>query len=306
MIYDLAIIGSGPAGITAAIYASRNNLKTILLTESFGGVLSSKPVSIENYPGFINISGTELTDKFLEQLNAQTNVSLIEKKVLEVERDNNNFFIKTEDENFSSKAIIVALGSVPRKLNIKGEEEFLGRGVGYCAVCDGPFFKNKIVAIIGGGNAGFESAIFLSGIASKIYIIERNKNVLAEEINQQKAKTIDSIEIITGAAIKEIRGGERVSSLVFEKDGQSQEIFLDGVFINAGYSYDAECVKKLVQLNAKGEIIVDKDNGTGVDGLFAAGDITDSKIKQIVCATCSGAIAALSAYNYLKGKYEQD
>lgn len=304
MIFDLIIVGGGPAGITAAIYASRNNLNTLLFSENLGGMLSSKAVSIENYTGFPSVTGFELGEKFKEHLEAQDKVSVKSEQIVSIEKSNNIFNLKTEEVEYESKTVIIASGSKPRELNILGEKEFLGRGVGYCPVCDGPFFKGKDVAIVGGGNASFESAIYLSNIVNNIYILERGDKFLADAKNQEKVKNLKNVKAFTNAQILEIKGDKFVKTIKWDNNGEVLETELEGVFIQAGYIPKTDYLKDLVELNEKREIIVDSDMKTNTSGLFAAGDITNSKVKQIICAASGGAIAALSVYNYLN--YEQN
>lgn len=299
MISDLIIIGGGPAGITAAIYASRNNINTILFSKNIGGMLFNKAVDVQNYTGFPSITGFELAEKFKEHLEAQDKVCVKEEEIVSIAKENNVFKVNTLQKEYFSRAVIIAAGSKPRELNIKGEKEFLGKGVSYCPVCDGPFLKNKDIAIIGGGNAAFESAIFLSNMVSRILILERGTRVLADQKNQEKVKSLGNVHVFTNAQVLEIKGNDFVNSMKWMHNEKLIETELKGVFIQAGYTPKTDYLKELVDLNDKREIIVDIDMETKTKGLFAAGDITNSKVKQIICAASSGAIAALSAYNYL-------
>jgi len=299
MILDLAIIGGGPAGITAAIYASRNNLNTFIFGENMGGMLFNKAVNVENYLGFPSISGFNLALKFREQLESQDKVSIVEEEIIEVLKEGDLFRLKTSKQEFVSRAVIVASGSKPRELEVKGEKEFLGRGVGYCPVCDGPFFKNKDIMIVGGGNASFESAIYLSSIVKSITILERGEMFIADVKNQERIKQIKNIEAFTGSRVLEIKGSKFVDSIIYKKEDEVIESKLQGLFVQIGYVPKTEYVKDLVELNARKEIIVNENMETKTEGLFAAGDITSIKVKQIICAASSGAVAALSAYNYL-------
>ncbi|HOI60141.1 MAG TPA: FAD-dependent oxidoreductase [Candidatus Pacearchaeota archaeon] len=305
MISDLVIIGGGPAGITAAIYASRNNIKTMLFSQNIGGMLFNKAVDVQNYTGFPSITGFELAEKFKEHLEAQDKVCVKEEEVINIKKENNIFKLNTLQGEYFSRAVIIASGSKPRELNIKGEKEFLGKGVSYCPICDGPFLKNKDIAIIGGGNAAFESAIFLSNIANKIFILERGDRALADQKNQEKVNSFKNIQVFTNAQILEIKGNDFVNAIKWMHNNELIETEFKGVFIQAGYIPETDYLKKLVDLNDKKEIIVNSDMETRTKGLFAAGDITNTKVKQIICAASSGAIAALSAYNYLLN-YEQN
>ncbi|MDD4662107.1 MAG: FAD-dependent oxidoreductase [Candidatus Pacebacteria bacterium] len=305
MIFDLIIIGGGPAGITAAIYASRNNLNTLIFSENIGGMLFNKAVNVENYTGFPSINGFELANNFKKHLEVQEHVEIVEEQVEEIKKENNLFHLKTYNKEYSSRTVIVASGSKPRELNLKGEKEFLGRGVGYCPVCDGPLFKNKDVAIVGGGNAAFESAIFLSNIAKNIYIFERGEHFLADGKNQGRIMAMPNVKTYTKTDVLEIKGDKFVKSISFKQEDKIMEIELSAVFIQAGYTPKTEYLKDLVDLNERKEIIVDENMATKTEGLFAAGDITNSKVKQIIVAASLGAIAALSVYNYLLN-YEQN
>ena len=302
-IYDLIIVGGGPAGITAGIYASRQRLKTLLITKVFGGQVLEKAIKIENYPGFEEISGKELVERFKKQL-AKYNLPIEIDQVKKIEKKDQIFLVETvSQKKFKSLTVIVATGAEPRILNAKGEKEFLGKGVSYCVTCDGPLFRGKKVAVIGGGNAGFEAAIFLAEIANKIYILEFSDKVRADKENQKLAKKTGKIEVILQAKVKEIKGEKFVSSLVYEDlaTGKEKEIAVDGVFIEIGRIPATLFLGELADFNEKNEILVDPETmATKTPGLFAAGDCTVGKVKQIVTACAQGAKAALAAYDYLQ------
>ncbi|MCX6760627.1 MAG: FAD-dependent oxidoreductase [Candidatus Nealsonbacteria bacterium] len=300
-MYDLIIIGGGPAGATAGIYASRKKIKTLLITKNFGGLMAGKSVTIENYPGFEEISGSELIGRFEKHLKKQK-IEIENDSVVKIEKNNQEFSVLTEKKKqFQSKAIIIASGSEPRNLGLPEEKEFIGRGVSYCSTCDGPFFSHKDVAVAGGGNSGFETAISLTSYAKKVYILEAGKELRADEVLQEKAKQTGKIEVITGASIKKIQGEKFVNSLVFEdqkKDIKTLEV--KGLFVEIGWKPATSFAKGLIDLNEKGEIVIDfKNNQTNVPGLFAAGDSSSVLYKQIIVAAGEGAKAALSAYDYL-------
>jgi alkyl hydroperoxide reductase subunit F len=307
MVYDLIIVGGGPAGITAGIYASRSRLKTLLITKSFGGQMARKAVSIENYPGFEEISGAELIERFVNHLKKQK-IEILEDEVTKVEKKENIFFVTTKGKKvFQSLTVIVASGADPRILDVEGERELIGKGVSYCTSCDGPLFKGKDVAVIGGGNAGFEAAIFLANFAKKIYILEFGDEVKAFPENQEKAKKTGKIEVITNAALKKIEGKNFVEAIIYEdrKEKKDKRLEVQGVFIEIGSQPATSFVKDLVKfnhfLNRLDEIEIDpRTCQTKTPGLFAAGDVTDVKFKQIVIACGEGAKAALSAYEYLR------
>jgi thioredoxin-disulfide reductase len=298
MIYDLIIIGGGSAGITAGIYAARQKMKTLLLTKSFGGQMVHKSVEIENYPGFDKISSFELIQRFENQLRSK-DVAIETDRVLSIAKDE-YFNLTTElGKQYQSKTVIIATGSEPRKLNINGEKEFLGKGVSYCATCDGPIFSKKSVAVIGGGEAGFETAMFLKEYASEVTILEQGEKPRASKEIQEKVFE-KGIKLIVNAQVKEIRGSDFVEELLYNED----VLKVQGIFVQVGYVPDASFAKDLVDINEKGEILIDFESlETKTPGLFAAGDINVGKVKQIVTACGEGAQAAIYAYNYLIKEY---
>lgn len=304
MKYDLVIIGGGPAGITAGIYAGRQQLKTLLITKEFGGQMAKKATEVCNYPGFENISGVELIERFTQHLEKQESVEIKFTEVEKVEKKNNVFTITTiENEKVQSRAVIIATGADPRPLEAKGEKEFIGKGVGYCVTCDGPLFKDKAVAVVGGGNSGFEAAIFMAKYASKIYILEFGPEPKADQENKNEVEGIKKIEVITNAAVKEIKGKSFVDSLVYYDAVSKRDKTLEvaGVFIEIGTQPATSLVKGLVNFTKRDEIIVEPENfSTKTPGLFAAGDDNSGPYKQIVTAAGEGCKAALAAYDYLR------
>ena len=276
MDYDLIIIGGGPAGITAGIYATRQRLNTLLITKEFGGQIARKAVDIENYPGFEKISGLELIQRFQTHLRKQK-IDIERDEVTKVKKIKDNFIVTTAGKNkFMAKAVIVASGADPRPLEVPGEKEFVGKGVSYCAICDGALFPDKTVAVIGGGNCGFETANFLSKIAKKIYILEYGPKVKADKINQEIVAKIGKVEIITNAALKKIQGKQFVKSLIYQDRKNQKEITLpiEGIFVEIGNQPATSFVKDLVDFNEKDEIVVDFETcQTKTPGLFAAGDV---------------------------------
>ena len=300
-IYDLIIIGGGPAAITAGIYGARKKLKILVLAERPSWKLNSAPI-IENYPGFNSISGPELLKRMREQLNYYK-VGEKEEKVDRVKITGEGVFEVGAGKNkYLAKTVIVASGGGLKTLGVPGEKEFTGKGVSYCVTCDGPLFFGKNVAVIGGGNAGMETALELLNYANKIYILEITDRFWGDEANQEKLRKSRKAEFILNARTQEIKGEKFVKSLVFEnkKTKKIKELSVDGVFVEIGSAFRSDFVKDLVELNEFGEIIVDSKTGeTKTPGLFAAGDVTDIPYKQIIIAAGEGAKAALSAYHYL-------
>lgn len=297
--YDIIIIGGGPAGLTAGLYTSRRALKTLILSKDFGGQ-AAVTYDVENYPGVDLIDGLSLMKKFAEQaqkFGAQIKYGEVKK----IRKEKKKFLIKTDRNDFGAKALILAFGLLPVNLNVPGEQEYKGRGVSYCAICDGPLYKDKTVAVIGGGNSALDAAEYLAKLAAKIYLIHRRNQFRGEEIIVERLKKNPKVEMVLSSEIKEIKGNQFVESIIVKNNGSTKikEIKVDGVFVEIGYTAKTEIVKNLVQLNKAGEIITDKDTNTSQAGVFACGDVTDSSYKQIVISAGEGAKAALQAYKYL-------
>ena len=302
-MYDLVIVGGGPAGMTAGIYAARQRLNTLLITKEFGGQMTKKAVPIENWPGEKEISGFDLIQKFKGHLE-KFKIDIEKDGVVKIEKIDGTFKISTEKgKNFESKTVIIASGNDPRPLKVPGEKEFVGKGVSYCSTCDAPIFKNKTVAVIGGGNSGFETAIMVSKWAKKIYILEYGAGVMADAENQEIAKKTGKIEVITNAAMKEIKGEKFVKAIIFQdlKTKEEKKLEVEGVFVEIGLQPCSSFARDLVECSEKGEIGINPETlETKTPGLFAAGDVKAGKYKQIIIAAGDGAKAALSANEYLK------
>jgi len=304
-MYDLIIIGGGPAGITAGIYAARKKLKTLIITKNFIGQ-TGKAGIIENWPGIKTTIGSELMEQFKSHLNKH-DVDVIEGELVKsTKKDNQGFYLLTDKGNeYRSRAIIVASGRNPRPLKVPGEKEYLGKGISYCAICDAPMFSNKTVAVFGGGNSGFETAVEMATkhSAKKVYLLEVATKPIADETLQEEVANIKNIDLITGAILKEIKGDVFVKSLIyFDKiKKENVELDVDGVFVEIGSVPANDFLNSLVDCNEKGEIIIDHNScQTKTPGLFAAGDVTDVNYKQIVISAGEGSKAALSVYHYLR------
>jgi len=305
-VYDVLIIGGGPAGLTAAIYILRKGLNAALLTDNIGGqVLDTK--GIENYTGYKFIEGSELADKFFDQIKQFPIAFSQDKKIGRIEKKDNLFYsYDLENKPIVSKTLIIAAGKTYKKLNIPGEREYTGRGVAYCATCDAPLYKNKTVAIIGGGNSGVESALELSSIADRVILFQRRDSLVADNILVEKLKKRENVEIIYNAHIREIKGKDKVDGITYslyteEKEGMQKNYVkgVDGVFVEIGLIPNSQFVGNLVRQTPNGEIIVDCGCYTSNPGVFAAGDITTVPEKQIIVAAGEGAKAALSAFKYI-------
>lgn len=302
-MYDVLIIGAGAAGLTAAIYTCRKKLKTLILSADIGGQ-TNLTYNIENYPGVKKITGWDLMKIFEEQA-INFGAELIEGKVINIEKNNNSFKIRSSDNrSFETKTLILAHGKTPKSLNIPGEEKFIGKGISNYAVYDAPKFKEKIVAVIGGGNSALESAIFLSKVAKKVYLIHRRNEFKADQISVDKVKSIENIEIILDSTPKEVLGQEKLRSVVIENIGtkETKKIDVDGIFLGIGYQIEPDLIKNLVNLNKMNEIIIDENCNTSCPGIFAAGDLTTVPYKQTVVSAGEGAKAGISVYSYISGK----
>lgn len=304
-IYDLAIIGSGPAGYSAGIYASRYNLSNIIIGKLQGGTMTQAHV-ISNYPGYNEISGIELSSKFKEQAQINGSEFLLE-SVIDIEKKSGIFVIKTDsNKEVSCKTIIVATGTDRSKLKIPREDEYLGKGLSYCATCDSMFFKNKITGVIGGGSASVMSALMLSDIAKKVYVIYRGTELKAEPKLIDELTRRSNVEIIFGTLVISLEGDDKLERVKLSKEYKgSSYIDLDGLFIEIGCEPNNLVAQKLgLETDKKGYIKVDNKQRTNIEGVWASGDCTTNSnyFHQIVCAVSEGAIASNSVYTYLKEK----
>lgn len=301
-MYDVIIIGSGSAGLTAALYAVRREMKVLVLGEVLGGQLTLAG-EIENYPGFKSIQAYQLIDNMFKQVK-EAGVEIRDARVEKIIKEpSGHFSLKTKTETLEAKTVIVAMGLLPRKLNVEGEAEFSGKGVSYCANCDGPFFRDKRVMVVGGGNSALDAAEVLSKIASQVYLIHRSDQFKAFDSLVSQVKAKDNIEIITHAELKKIVGTDKVEKVLIEKNdtqGEMREIELEGVFIEIGRIASTELLAELVDRDASAQVLVNERMETKTPGLFVAGDVTSSEFKQLTIANGQATIAALSAYQYLQ------
>ena len=295
-MFDILIIGAGPAGMSAAIYARRAGLSVAVFEgEMCGGQMVLTPV-VENYPGIAKISGAELSYSMSEQMR-ELGATVVEEKVISIALSNSGYTVKAGDEYFG-KTVIIANGAKRRKLGIAGEEKFIGRGVSYCAVCDGMFFKGKSVCVIGGGNTALEDAAYLSRICEKVYLIHRRDEFRAKKILVDGVKDADNIEIIYSAVPTEICGDMRVGSLKVNTSSGERIIETSAVFVAIGLEPENTIFDGFVEL-ADGYIKAGEDTHTSRDGVFAAGDTRTKSLRQIVTAASDGAVAATEAEKYL-------
>jgi thioredoxin reductase (NADPH) len=295
--YDVVIVGAGPAGMTAGIYAARSGLKTLVLANTLGGTANSI-VSIENWPGFKG-TGMELMKKFYEHLNLYE-VQVVLGEVLEIEKKGKEFSVKILGKEFIGKAVILATGIKRESSKIPGEEKFVGKGVSYCATCDAFFYKNRGVAFITKEDCNPEEILAVAKVAGKVHIITEAKKLKCEG-ELKKSPDKGKIEIITNAVAKEIVGKEKVEGLKIKTEKEEKEIILDGIFIEMGALALTKFAKNLkLKLDKENNVVVDENMRSSVPGVFAAGDVTNSKVKQVVTASAQGAIAAKNVNDWLK------
>jgi thioredoxin reductase (NADPH) len=307
--YDVVVVGGGPAGLTSGLYLARYGLSAIIVTKIIGGMVSEAPM-IDDYLGIPEVSGNDLVDKFVRHVK-KYNVPLIIDEVIDIYKNPQReqlwcVKLKTSSKDICAYAIILAVGSEKRKLGVPGEKELLGRGVSYCAVCDGPLFSDKAVAVIGGGNSAFASAMFLSNIASKVYLIHRRSAFRAFTVYVEAAKNNPKIEILTNTIVKEIIGGNKVEALKIVNTETKEERLLqvDGVFIEIGLNPPTEFFKRIgLEVDEEGRAKVNVDKSTNLPGIFVAGDAAGGpykyKLEQIITSAAEGAIAADAAAKYV-------
>ncbi len=300
-MYDTIIIGQGPAGITAGIYAARREMKTLILGKEPGGQIIWAG-EIENYPGFTNISNFDLITRFNEHaLASGAEIKNCEVKRLEKKADG-NFIVFTERDQYEAKTVIVAMGLAPRRLAVPGEIELSGKGVSYCANCDGPLYKGKTIAVIGSGNSAFDAAEVMSKIAAQVYLIIRGDSYKAFDSLVEEVKARPNIKIITNAKMVSINGETKVESLTYNNiDGIDVVLPLDGVFVEIGRIASTDLVADFADRDERSQILVDEKYSTKTPGLFAAGDVVGSEFKQITIAMGQATSAALYAYQYIQG-----
>jgi len=309
--YDFIIIGAGGIGLAAAMYGGRLGLKTLVLGKShgselpIGGVITTTNI-VENYPGFIKLTGTEIAKKLEDHARAyKEKVTIKEEKATEVKKGKACFNVKTEKSEYSSKTILFATGTKWRKLDVPGSKELENKGVNYCALCDGPLYKDKIVAVIGGSDSAAKDAMVLAEHAKKVYIIYRGKKIHPEPINLKRVESNKKIEVINNTNVTEVKGKDFVESVILDKPYKgSKEFKLQGVFVAIGHIILSDLAKPLgVELNKKGEIVMDhKTSETNVPGILAAGDVADHVFRQAITAAGSGAGAAIVAERYIAEK----
>lgn len=304
--FDTVILGGGPAGFSAGLYAARGELSTAIVDVNMLGGQPSNYLELENYPGFVCIGGYELMEKFEEHADKFGINKFPMQEILSVDLISNPKVIKTKEYEFNAKTVIIATGAKPMKLGVKGEKEFVGRGVSYCAVCDGAFYRDKVVAIVGGGNAAVEEAIYLTRFASKVYLIHRRDELRADKIVQCRAFENPKLEFVFDSVVKEIVGEDCVKSLVLEnvKSKELTNLSVDGVFPYIGISPNVDNFSGQITQDSKGFILTDDTMKTSIDGVFAVGDVRVTPLRQVITAAADGAISAVYASRYIESQKE--
>jgi len=299
-MYDVAIIGGGCAGLSAGMYSGRFGLKTVLFSDSLGGTITLTDV-VENYPGFRRLTGMELAEKLKEHA-LEYGVEILEETVVNVNQEQKRFIIKTSKGEYAANAVIFATGTRVRRLGVRGEPEFANRGVHYCALCDGAFYRNKVIAVVGGSDSAAKEALVLTQYGKKVYMIYRGGKIRPEPVTLKRVEENPKIEIIANTNVVEIGGDKFVNKVVLDKPHLgSKELAVDGVFVEIGRIVLSELAKAMgVETNEKREIKTDKESNTNIEGVFAAGDVTDAEFKQAITGAAEGVHAANSAYNYIK------
>ena len=308
--YDFIVVGAGGTGLAAVMYAARLKLKTLILghphsTElSIGGVITTTNI-VENYPGFIKISGKQLAKEIEQHARSYDLVKIKEEQVITIKKSNTGFIVKTNKSEYKSKTLLFATGTKLKKLpeSVKGSREFENKGISYCALCDGLLFKDKVVAVIGGSNSAAKDALLLSEYAKKIYMIYRGEQIRPEPINLERVQENEKIEIINSTNVIEVKGKSTVESIILDKKYKNlNELKVDGVFVAIGHTTLSDLASSLgVELNEAGEIKINHMNSeTNVPGVYAAGDVTDKPFKQLITGVADGCTAAYSAYEYIK------
>ena len=297
-MYDIIIVGAGPAGLTAAIYGRRASKKVLVLkAKSYGGQIINT-LDIENYPAESHISGFDFATQLYNQAK-DLGAEIIFEKVVEIKNEKEKEVITTKNK-YLGKTIILATGSENRKLNLEKENDLVGKGISYCATCDGAFYKNKNVAVVGGGNTALEDALYLTDLANKVYLIHRRDEFRGEESTLNLLKMKDNIEFIYNSNVTKLNASEKLESIeVTNKDGSTKKIDVDGLFVAVGRIPENENFAKLINLDNSGYIIAGEDCNTNVPGIFVAGDNRTKEVRQLVTATSDGAIAATSAIKYI-------
>lgn len=306
-IYDTIILGGGPAGISAGVYCARGNIDCAIIDTSLLGGQPTNYLEIENYLGFPSIEGWELSEKFEQHLDKFNVEKFTMEEIQNVDLISNPKVIKTLKGEYKAHSVIIATGAKSTKLNVSGEKEYTGKGVSYCAVCDGAFYKDKTVVVVGGGNAAVEEGIYLTKFASKVYIVHRRDSLRADKIVQERAFKNEKIEFVWDSIVEEIKGDSKVESVVLKnvKTNKTTEMKTDGVFPYIGFTPNCDNFNGQLKQDEKGFIVTDEYMQTSIPGVFAIGDVRVTPLRQVITAVADGAVAGVSAVKYLEKVKEE-
>lgn len=304
--FDTVILGGGPAGLSAGIYASRGAVSTAVVDVSMFGGQPSNYLELENYPGFSTVGGYDLMEKFEEHADKFGVQKFPMQEFVSIDLQASPKVIKTTDSEFAAKTVIIATGAQPMKLGVPGEKEFVGRGVSYCAVCDGAFYRDKVVAVVGGGNAAVEEAMYLTKFAQKVYLIHRRDELRADKIVQDRAFKNEKLEFVWDTVVLEVKGQDLVESLTIKnvKTDEVSELSVNGVFPYIGMTPNVEFFSGQLEQDARGFIVTDETMQTSIAGVFAAGDVRKTPLRQVITAAADGAVSAVYAVKYLEALKE--
>jgi thioredoxin reductase (NADPH) len=298
-LYDLVIVGGGPAGLTAGIYAMRGGIRTVLIEKLAPGGQIALTEAVENYPGFSQISGAELT-RLMEEHARKFGVAIVNEEVMRIEDEEIRKIIRTNDASYTAKTVIVASGAKPKKLGVKGEEKFIGKGVSFCAICDGRFFQNRNVCVVGGGDSAIQEALYLSKLAGRVYVVHRRSQLRTEKITQEKAFSNPKIEFVWDSLVEEISGNGKVESVLVKnvKDDKERRLTVRGVFVYVGNTPNTEFID--VRKDENNFIITNDHLETSMRGVYAAGDCRAKPLRQVATAVGDGALAAFQAGRFIE------
>lgn len=302
-MFDIIIIGAGPAGLTSAIYSKQASKNVLVLEkETYGGQILSAD-KIKNYPGFTEITGFEFSTNLYNQVK-NLGVEIKYEEVIKIKNHDNFKEVLTNKDSYKCKCIVIATGAKNRMLNLNNEKKFIGKGISYCPTCDGMFFKDKNVAILGGGNTAISSAIYLSDIANKVYFIYRQKNFKDDSLNLDEVKNKDNIKVILNSNVTELLGEDKLEKIKVKENDSNKELILDtdGLFIAIGHVPVSSICENLIDINDKGYIVSNEECVTNIDGIFVAGDVRTKNVRQLTTACSDGTIAAVNAIKYLNKK----
>ncbi|MFO7881784.1 MAG: thioredoxin-disulfide reductase [Kosmotogaceae bacterium] len=294
--YDVAIIGGGPGGLTAAIYAVQAGLEPLVIEKALEGGQINNTDKVENWPGFSSISGVDLAEKMTEHAQ-EHNVQVTNSEVLDIEPGEMKTVHLDNGKKIKSRVVIIATGSNPKKLGVPGEEKLSGKGISYCATCDGHFFKDKHIAVIGGGNSALDEALYLAKIVKRITVVQNLPDLTADRMLQKRIKETGIVDFIYNTVVKETKGNEKLNKLLLKniKTGEERELDVDGVFVFIGMNPNTVFLKEKIKLNDYGYVVTNDHCETNIEGIYAIGDVREKEVRQIVTATADGAIALLDA-----------